>query len=76
MRNFHIVFVVLVSSVVMAACGGGDQADGSTKTASQRVAACLEQQPDATKAQCSEWEADGTLADDGTHKNHDSMKMD
>lgn len=67
--------VVLLTSVTLlvAACGGSSEKKSVSGT--DRVAACLEQQPDATKTQCEGWEKDGQLADDGTHKGHDSMDM-
>ncbi len=72
MRTVQMILVLLAAGLVVAACGGSDD---SSVTASERVSACLEQQPDATKTQCEGWEKDGKLEDDGTHKNHDSMKM-
>jgi hypothetical protein len=72
MRTIQLIIVVCAASFVAAGCGGGSD---SSVTGSERIAACLEQQPDATKTQCEGWEKDGKLEDDGTHKNHDSMKM-
>lgn len=59
--------IVLVTVLVAAGCGG------SSSTAKERIAGCLDKQPDATKADCKEWEQGGELDDDGTHKGHDDM---
>lgn len=64
-RPANTVLLSLAAAVV-AGCGGGSDA-----TSEQRVDRCLEQQPDATKAQCEEWEDAGELADDGSHKGHE-----
>ena len=72
MRTIQLILVLLAVSLVATACGGNDT---SSVSSSDRIAACLEQQPDATKTQCEGWDKDGKLKDDGTHENHDSMKM-
>lgn len=66
----------VVAALVAAGCGGGDgssDGDGSTVTAADRVDRCLSAYPDATRSDCEEWEADGQLADDGTHEGHEDM---
>lgn len=73
MRVLPLIVLLAAASLVAAACGGSREA--KSVSTSERVAACLKQQPDATKTQCKGWEADGQLADDGTHKGHDGMDM-
>lgn len=59
------LFTVAAASLVLAACGG-------SATAAERIDGCLKKQPDATEAECKQWEKDGELADDGTHEGHDA----
>lgn len=56
---------MLAVAVLLAGCGGSDA------TPKQRIDGCLDRQPDATKAECEQWEEDGELDDDGTHKGHE-----
>jgi len=69
MTTRRSALVLAVVSLVAAGCGGG----GSDSTAKERIAACLDKQPDATQSDCKGWEKDGKLADDGTHEDHESM---
>lgn len=64
--------LLLLGALLAAGCGGGD-ATTESSSPKQRIDACLEQQPDATRADCEEWEQDGQLADDGSHKGHESV---
>jgi len=65
--------VILVAiSLVAAGCGGSDETKSSV-SAKDRIAACLEQQPDATQGDCEGWEKDRQLGDDGKHQDHESM---
>ena len=57
---------IAAAAVLAAGCG-------SSVSASERIDGCLEKQPDATEADCKQWDDDGELEDDGTHKGHKSM---
>lgn len=70
-RRSALLLVVL--SLFAAGCGGGGDDKKSSVSAKDRVAACLEKQPEATERDCEGWEKDGQLDDDGTHKGHESM---
>lgn len=61
-----LLFALL--TMLLAGCGGD-----SDVSAAQRITRCLDKQPDATKADCTEWEDAGEVADDGTHEGHDDM---
>ena len=65
-RRFAFVLIV---AAVAAGCGG------SSASAKERVAACIDRYPDATKADCEEWDDAGELDDDGTHEGHEDMEM-
>lgn len=65
MRSRSAPLLVLLAALIAAGCGGSDA------TAEQRIERCLEKQPDATKADCEQWEEDGELDDDGTHRGHE-----
>lgn len=67
MKAPRSVLALVVFAVIAAGCGG------SSATASERIDACVEKQPDATKSQCEGWEKDGKLNDDGTHVDHKKM---
>lgn len=56
--------VLLATLLALAGCG-------SSATPEQRVDRCLTGQPDATRADCEQWERDGELDDDGRHQRHD-----
>lgn len=69
--------LLAAAALVAAGCGGGDDegAGGSSDvTPQQRIDACLTQQPDASRAECEEWEQEGQLGDDGVHEEHESAK--
>ncbi|MBC7673832.1 MAG: hypothetical protein H7247_15545 [Polaromonas sp.] len=69
-------FVVLaLTGALVAGCGNNasTKSSGSVVSGSERVNRCLTKQPDATKADCTGWERDGMLADDGSHKGHANM---
>ncbi|MCW2962474.1 MAG: hypothetical protein JWM90_2861 [Thermoleophilia bacterium] len=71
-RSSALLLVAL--SLVAAGCGGGGGDDKKPAvTAKERIAACLEKQPEATQSDCDGWEAEDQLGDDGTHKGHESM---
>jgi hypothetical protein len=58
--------IIIAAALIAAGCG-------ETVTADQRVTRCLSKQPDASKAECSKWEKDGELQDNGTHEDHENM---
>lgn len=61
-------FLITIAAVIVGGCGGGGEV-----TAEQRVERCLSKQPDATEADCKQWEKDGDLGDDGAHEGHENM---
>ena len=61
------ILALATVSLVAAGCGGSDA------TSKERIAACLDKQPDATQSDCEGWEKDGKLNDDGTHQDHKKM---
>ncbi len=65
-KSRRMIAAIGVVGLIAAGCG-------SSVTASQRVDRCLEKQPDATEADCKQWEKDGQLEDDGTHEGHENM---
>lgn len=73
MRRPAIFLLTAVASLMLAGCGQSDDKNTPTTTPKKRVAACLEQQPDATRSDCEAWEQDGMLAEDGTHEDHENM---
>lgn len=62
--------ILVAISLVAVGCGGGGDSGDAKATPEQRVERCLEKQPDATRADCEQWEEEGQLADDGTHQGH------
>lgn len=72
MRRRHIALTCSLATMLLAGCGGGDDAATSDVTPEQRIDACLTQQPDATRDECAKWEKAGELADDGVHEDHAS----
>lgn len=63
--------VLVAAGLIAAGCGGSDGGGNkSSVSADDRIAACLDKQPDATQSDCEGFEKDGQLADDGTHENH------
>lgn len=66
--------ILVAAGLIAAGCGGGDGGDNkSSVSADDRIAACLDKQPDASESDCEGWEKDGKLADDGAHEDHESM---
>lgn len=64
--------LLVAISLVAAGCGGSDDKKSSV-SAKDRIAGCLEQQPEATQSDCEGWEDEGQLDDNGTHQGHESM---
>lgn len=68
------IIILAAMGLVATGCGGGDKdGESGSVSAKDRVVACLERQPEATKSDCEQWEEDGQLDDDGTHRGHESM---
>jgi hypothetical protein len=66
MRLAVSVVAVTASVIIAAGCGESIGPD-------QRIERCLSKQPDATEADCSQWEKDAELNDNGTHRGHENM---
>jgi hypothetical protein len=60
------IAIVLLVAAAAAGCG-------SSVSAKEQVKACVDKYPDATQADCQEWQKDGQLEDDGTHQGHENM---
>ena len=75
MTTRRSVLILAIVGLAIAGCGdGGDKSnDKKAVTPKDRIASCLDQQPDATQSDCEGWEKDGMLSNDGTHKNHENM---
>jgi ABC-type glycerol-3-phosphate transport system substrate-binding protein len=65
--SFRRIAIVLIAAAVAAGCGG------SSASSKERVSACVDKYPDATKADCQEWDDAKQLDDDGTHEGHENM---
>lgn len=66
MRFTASFMAFLLAALVIAGCG-------ETISPDKRVERCLSKQPDATKTDCTKWEKDGELKDNGVHEGHENM---
>ena len=69
-RALAVALALTVAPLAIAGCGGDDDSKVSPST---RIERCVAEYPDSTKSDCSEWEADGKLDDDGMHTEHEDM---